>query len=220
MELEAGNRSRGELTQEEYLALSDQKAQDWRWISSVNPTMFGAAGALLAAGIAKEQAIVVAVSPLPLFLSVWHMVRHARLQLQMITYLDVFGPKGQASWERDLAVVRERFWLTYRKPKWAGFPLAKRLANVVGWFRGPQAWNTWLIISFAIAVPVELLPLLAGFDDACIGLTLGVATIVLSSALILRSSGKVFSERADWVTLWKAYQREQTGQEQGQQGTH
>lgn len=207
---DGGDKSRGELSQEEYLALSDQKAQDWRWISSVNPTMFGTAGALLAVGVTQQQAIVVALSPLPLFLSVWHMLRSARLQLQQITYLDVFAPVDQASWERDLAVVRERFWREHRTPKWAGLPLVGRLAGVIGWLRGPVAWTTWLIISVVIAIPVELLPLLVGgFQDCGLGLALGLAIVLCFIVLIYRGSKGFYGERANWVRQWRKYQKEQ-----------
>jgi len=190
-----------ELSQEEYLALSEQKAQDWRWISGVNPTMFAAAGALLAAGITREQGIVVGLSPLPLFLSVWHMVRQARLQLQMITYLDVFAARG-ASWERDIAVVRDRYWKQYRKLDWK----CARVASVVAWLKAPQAWTTWLVISIVIAIPVEFIPLLAGgFHDACLGLLIGIIANTIVALAVARGAVLIMRERIQWAESWREY---------------
>ncbi len=194
-----------DLSKEEYLALSEQKAQDWRWISGVNPTMFAAAGALLAAGITKEQGIVVGLSPLPLFLSVWHMMRQGRLQLQMITYLAVFGARG-ASWERDLAIGRDRYWEKHRKLNWNTFT---RLARVVAWLKAPQAWTTWLLISIAIAIPVELLPLLAGgFDNPCVGLVVGTVSVTVVTYAITRGAVLIERERTEWTTVWQEYKKQ------------
>src|SRR4051794_10478583 len=107
------------LSIDEYRSLSDQKAADWRSISDVNPTLFGVAGAIFAAGVAQRQPEVVALSPLALYLGVWHMIRHARLQLSLITYLATYSPED-VSWERDIAQVRPRIWQEHRghKPAW------------------------------------------------------------------------------------------------------
>lgn len=74
---------------EEYARLSDQKAKDWRSVSNVNPTLFGVAGVIFAAGVAEENAVILALRRFPCF-SVFHMIRNAKLQMQMITYLGRF----------------------------------------------------------------------------------------------------------------------------------
>lgn len=201
------------LSNEEYLALSDQKAEDWRSISGVNPTMFGAAGGLLAVGVSQHEAIIVALSPLPLFLSVWHMVRHARLQLQMITYLAVFAPDATSSWERDLATVRPRYWTQYRQPRIPpSVPFADHLRKTVGWLKAPAAWNTWLLISLAVATPVELLPILGdGYSDTDLAFTIGVLSVAVVAVLTIRGSSRIETERRQWTRLWTEYQDEPEG---------
>jgi hypothetical protein len=202
-----------QLSREEYLSLSEQKAEDWRSISSVNPTMFGAAGALLAAGVSQNEAIVVALSPLPLFLSVWHMVRHARLQLQMITYLAVFAGEEHYSWERDLAIVRPRYWAKYRRPHVVAWvPLSNRLEGVAAWLVAPAAWNTWLLISLAVAIPVELIPVLGDdYSDTGLALALGVVSLGLVAALVIKGSRRIETERTQWTALWERHRDEPGG---------
>ena len=182
------------LTEEEYKALSGQKADDWRSVSNVNPTLFAAAGAIFAAGVAQRQPEVVALSPLPLFLSVWHMIRHARLQLQMITYLAVFGPDG-GSWERDVAAVRPLFW----EQAYAGNPAW--LARL----KRPSAWNTWLIITWVFVCVAVAVPVLAGYSDAGWAALVGTLAGGVGTTLLIWQAGTIERDRAHWTRLWEGY---------------
>lgn len=82
---------RDALDKEEFLALSNQKADDWREITRIGASFLGIAGVFITAGLAKGSAWVVILAPLPMFLGVLQMSRNARLQLQLITYLSVYG---------------------------------------------------------------------------------------------------------------------------------
>jgi hypothetical protein len=203
---------RRHISSEEYGSLSDQKAGDWRLISDVNPALFGVAGALFAAGVAQHQAFIVALSPLPLFLGVWHMVRHARLQLQMITYLATHSPPGQASWEVDIATVRPRFW---KAEESRGLPgrLSRKSERAAKWLARlmrPSAWNTWLVISAVVAVAADLVPLLAGYDDAGWALLVGAGTLALAVGVIERQAARIDGDRNTWTELWRDYQSEES----------
>lgn len=183
------------LSREEYDSLSDQKADDWRSISQVNPTLFGVAGAIFAAGVAQQQPEVVALSPVPLYLGVWHMVRHARLQLQLITYLATHAPPG-SSWERDIAAVRPTFWRKTRgkKPAW--------LAELMR----PSAWNTWLVITASVSAVAILLPVLAGYPDPLNAIWVGVPVSVLAIGIVFQQSRKIQPDRESWTRLWKEHE--------------
>ena len=182
------------LSSEEYATLSDQKAEDWRSISEVNPTLFGVAGAIFAAGVAQTEAEVVALSPLPLFLGVWHMLRHARLQLQMITYLDVFAPT-ESSWERDIAKVRPIFWRETRGKK------PRLLAELMR----PSAWNTWMVITNLIALVTTFLPLLSGYPRAGVAVLIGVGLMVVGTATLIWQGHQIQPDRKRWTNLWEEH---------------
>jgi hypothetical protein len=189
------------LSQDEYASLSDQKADDWRSISEVNPTLFGVAGAIFAAGVAESQPEVVALSPVPLYLGVWHMVRHARLQLQMITYLDVFAP-AEISWERDIAVVRPKFWEQSRGAhrKW------------VAELMRPSAWNTWLGITAAISTVAILIPWLADYPNWCRAIWVGLPVSLAASVAVFWQSRKIQPDRERWTRLWEEHKRDRESQ--------
>jgi hypothetical protein len=198
------------LSPEEYAALSDQKAQDWRSISEVNPTLFGVAGAIFAAGVAQHQAFVVALAPVPLFLGIWHMVRHARLQLQMITYLATHPGSG-ASWEQDVAVVRRRFWERHRRagPSWlhdANGQLPAWLSRLMR----PSAWNTWLTIAVLVALVDNLIPLFSGYGNWGWALLVGITVSAALAAVIVWQSARIEPERDEWTQLWNDYIAEQS----------
>jgi len=182
----------GQLSQDEYKNLSDQKAADWRSISEVNPTLFGVAGAIFAAGVAQRQPEVVALSPLPLYLGVWHMVRHARLQLQMITYLATHAPAGP-SWERDVVAVRDRFWAEAagKKPAW--------LAELMR----PSAWNTWLIITGVVSAIAISLPVLAGYPNCLRAISIGAPVTFIATVIVFCQSRRIQPDRERWTRLWE-----------------
>jgi len=192
------------LSDSEYAALSDQKAADWRSISQVNPALFGVAGALFAAGVAQREPAVVALSPLPLYLGVWHMVRHARLQLQMITYLHVFAPPG-VSWERDVAIVRPRYWAQVRAAN-ERRAIQKWLSDLAR----PSAWNTWLVISLALTAVACFIPLAACYPSRGLVVPMGLFDLAVAS-LVYWQARKVEADRERWTMLWREYQRETSG---------
>lgn len=191
--------------------LSDQKSEDWRFISGLNPTLAAAAGALFAAGVAEEAALIVAISPVPLFLAVWHMARHARLQLQMITYLEHYAPEGHASWERDLERARTAYFadrrrvaarlLRRKEPHEAPLWLARLLQ--------PSAWNTWLAISAVVAVGANCVPLASGYGGACPAAVVGLVVLVASVLLVLREIHGIGTDRNLWSQIW-VQQRDQS----------
>jgi hypothetical protein len=183
-----------QLSHDEYKTLSDQKADDWRSISEVNPTLFGVAGAIFAAGVAQRQPEVVALSPLPLFLGVWHMVRHARLQLPMITYLATHAP-GNPSWERDIAVVRPKFWAATRGNK------ADCLAEVMR----PSAWNTWLAITVLLSAVAISVPALAGYPAWCRAIWIGAIVLAAGTTSLIRQARKIEPDREHWTRLWQEH---------------
>ena len=199
------------LDRGEFLALSDQKADDWREITRISYTFLGIAGTLFAAGMASSSAWVVVISPLPLLLGVLYMTKNARLQLQMITYLAAFSPFEGRSWERDIVQVRPRFWAEAPKGwlarqaerrlgPWGG-PLARHLTN-------PSAWDMWLAIAALVALAIDVVPLFAHFHDGWWALGGGMALQLLIGYRVLVNIAMVEPERKRWEDLWKRYRDE------------
>lgn len=189
----------GRLSEDDYQHLSTQKADDWRSISEVNPTLFGVAGAIFAAGVAQRQPEVVALSPVALYLGVWHMVRHARLQLQLITYLATHAPPG-SNWERDVAAVRLTFWeqtAGRKKPPW--------LAELMR----PSAWNTWLIITTVVSVVAVALPVLAEYPNSLRSVWIGTPVNVGAAIIVFCQSRQIQPDRERWTRLWKQHNPDQ-----------
>lgn len=192
----------------EYERLSNQKAEDWRIISDVTPTLFGVAGAIFAAGAAGDEAWVVVLSPFPLFLGVFHMVRNAKLQLQMITYLSAYSPTTGAHWERDIATVRPAVWKAMEKRGIAGRMRGKRWAQLAAWLTRPSAWNTWLVIAVIISVLVFIVAGLVDYErwqsavPAAVVVTGGVVV------LIARQARTIERDRRLWDAAWGAHRRD------------
>jgi hypothetical protein len=202
------------LDREEYLSLIDQKAADWRAITQMSTSFLAFAGALFAAGVGQKAAFVVVLSPAPLLFGIFHMIRNASLQLQMVTYLAVFSPFDGVSWERDINQVRRRFW--ERSPKsrpmaWAR-ARAKGKPQVLEALRAlehPSAWHVWIAIAFTIGLLIDFVPLLAeGYTHACAALGLGLLILLCGSLVLYRNAARVESGRRAWVDEWKRYQRE------------
>jgi hypothetical protein len=180
------------ISDEEYARLSDQKADDWRHISEVTPTLFGAAGAIFAAAIAEENAIVMMLAPVPLFLGVFHMIRNAKLQLQMITYLAAKGGES-GSWERDVAEVRP---IVY---------------SVMGERRNhlrrapPSSWNTWIVISGFTAALTIVVAATAGYTHWQIAAPAGVVIVLLLISALAVEGRTVEHDRKLWCAAWAAH---------------
>lgn len=202
------------LNREEYLSLIDQKAADWRAITQMSTSFLVFAGALFAAGVGQRAAFVVVLTPIPLLFGVFHMVRNAILQLQMVTYLAVFSPFEGASWERDINEVRPRFWEESPKSKpmaWARGRAGERprLLEILRGLEHPSSWHVWLLIAFTIGFLVDLVPLLAnGYDAAGFAFGLGLATLLAGTLTIYRSVARIESTRRDWVDEWKRYRQQ------------
>jgi hypothetical protein len=198
------------LDKEEFLALSNQKADDWRELTSISASFLGVAGVFFTAGVAKEASWVIVMAPVPLFLGVWYMIQSARLQLQMITYLSVFSPFAETSWEKDIAKVRPYFWETAEKglltsrieqiKRVDGPALARHLAN-------PSSWDVWWILAVLVALGVDSIPLFMGFEDKDWAFAVGLLSTLVFSALVWRSGKHVESERKRWEETWEQYKR-------------
>jgi hypothetical protein len=204
-----------QLDSEQFLALSDQKAADWRAITQMSTAFLAFAGALFAAGVGQRAAFIVVLTPVPLLFGVFHMIRNARLQLQMITYLATFGPASEgASWERDIQEVRHRFWERSERPKWIkkaegrwkGHPGILHLLRVLV---DPSAWHTWLAIALTIGLIVDFVPLMAtGYHDAGLALILGLAVLAVGGLICFRGGLKIESTRKTWIEIWEQYRDE------------
>jgi len=206
--------SKAELDKEEFLALSDQKAADWRAITQMSTSFLAFAGALFAAGVGQRAAFVVVLVPVPLFFGVFHMIRNARLQLQMTTYLAVFAPKSTASWERDIAEVRPRFWSHPSRPQWIMDARERArdhqvIAHVLRFIAEPSAWHTWIEIALIVGFLIDLVPLLAeGYENACAAFALGLALLVAGTAISIVAASRVEPTRELWTQLWSDYKAE------------
>jgi hypothetical protein len=203
------------LEKEEFLSLIDQKASDWRAITQMSTSFLAFAGALFAAGVGQRAAFVVVLSPIPLLLGVFHMIRNAKLQLQMVTYLAVFAPVPTgASWERDIDVVRPRFWNRSSREGWVAAArrrvkddaVAAHLLRVLG---NPSAWHTWLEMTLVIGLLVNAIPLIAeGYHSAWCAFALGTAILLLGGLLAFIEAAKLEATRREWIKLWKEYRDE------------
>jgi hypothetical protein len=204
-----------ELEKDEFLSLLDQKAADWRAVTQMSTSFLAFAGALFAAGVGQKAAFVVVLSPVPLLLGVFHMVRNAKLQLQMVTYLAVFAPAATgASWERDIDVVRPRFWDRAQSRRWI-VDTKRRVkddglaAHLLRIFSNPSAWHTWLEMTLLIGLLLNLIPLIAdGYHSAWCAFALGTAILLLGGLGVFIEAAKLEATRGAWIELWREYHDE------------
>lgn len=206
---------RAPLAKEEFLALSNQKADDWREITRISVSFLGVAGAFFTAGVAKGSAWVIVLSPIPLLLGVLQMTKNARLQLQMITYLNVFSPFEDTSWERDIAKVRPVFWKVSEHGRIAsrveriqqldGPDLARHLTH-------PSQWDVWLFLTLLVGTGVDAIPLIVGFEDGLEAFLAGMLTLIAGSIALWRDIRRIEPERGQWEELWKRYRHYEIGQ--------
>lgn len=178
----------------------------------MTPTLFGVAGAIFAAGAAGDEAWVVVLSPLPLFLGVFHMIRNANLQLQMITYLSAHSPTSEAHWERDIAAVRPAVWAAMEQRGVAGwvrcrFPKRKRWAQLAAWVTRPSAWNTWLVIAVVISALIFATAALVGYEDWEYATPTGLVVTGCVVAVLSGQARTIERDRRRWDAAWQAHRK-------------
>lgn len=201
------------LDREEFLALSNQKADDWREITAISASFLAIAAAFFTAGVTKESAWVIVMSPIPLQLGVLQMTRNARLQLQLTTYLAAFTPFTDTSWEKDIAVVRHRFWAEAKDGRIAGklrdskSKPAKILARHI---TNPSAWDLWLLISLIVGIGVDAVPLFLGLGDNLAAFLVGLFVLALGTSWLARDIARIEPERERWEALWAQYKKERS----------
>jgi hypothetical protein len=182
------------ISQEEYRSLSDQKAADYRSFLGLNPGLLAVTGAIFAAGLSQHSTIAIVLSPAPLLLAVFQLVRNAELQLQMATYLAVFAPATGGSWERDVAEVRPRYWARQGK-------LAKHLGRASG-------WNVWILASVVITETIVAFPWLTNWAHGERTFFIASAVNCAASWFLLKTSQRIESKRKVWTEVWEEYRDE------------
>jgi hypothetical protein len=199
------------LDPEEFLALSNQKADDWREVTAISASFLAIAAAFFTAGISKDSAWIIVMSPLPLQLGVLQMTRNARIQLQLITYLAAFTPYTERSWEKDVAIVRPRFWAeakdgsVARKLRSSEAKGAQTLARHI---TNPSAWDLWIVISLLVGLGVIAVPLFLGLDDDLGAFVVGLVVLSLGAWGLTRDIARIEPERERWEALWARYRKE------------
>ena len=185
---------RPSLSPEEYRLLSEQKAADFRAIVQLNPGLLAVTGAIFAAGLAQESTIAIVLSPAPLLLAVFQLVRNAENQLQMATYLAVFAPATGGGWERDIAAVRPRYWAQQ-----SGF--GRHIRRTSG-------WNVWIIAGFVITETIVAFPWLSHLSNGAIWFGVASAVNLTANAYLVNSSRRIEHTRDVWTKLWEGYRDE------------
>lgn len=199
------------LNQEEFLALSNQKADDWREITAISASFLAIAAAFFTAGVSKNSAWLIVMSPAPLQLGVLQMTRNARLQLQLTTYLAAFTPFADTSWEKDVAVVRRRFWAEAKDGRIASKLRASKLQpakTLARHITNPSAWDLWLLISLLVGIGVDAVPLFLGLDDDLAAFLAGLFLLSLGTFWLARDIARIEPERERWEALWASYREE------------
>lgn len=199
------------LDQEEFLALSNQKADDWREITAISASFLAIAAAFFTAGVTKNSAWVIVMSPMPLQLGVLQMTRNARLQLQLTTYLAAFTPFTDTSWEKDIAAVRPRFWAEAKDGRIASKLRAsksKAKRTLARHITNPSAWDLWLLISLIVGIGVDAVPLFLGLGDDLAAFLAGSALLFLGTWWLAREIARIEPERERWKALWARYRDE------------
>ncbi len=174
--------------------LSDQKAADFRSFLQLNPGLLAVTGAIFAAGLSQKSTIAIVVSPLPLLLAVFQLIRNAELQLQLATYLDVFGPLEGGNWERDVAAVRPGYWA--QQPRHCKFILRA------------SGWNVWILAALAITEIIAAFPWLTHLPHGLRAFVLASACNLLPGWYLVGTSKRIERERAKWRGLWLDYRDE------------
>jgi hypothetical protein len=188
---------RQRLSPDEYRMLSDQKAADYRSFLQLNPGLLAVTGAVFVGALHDQRPVTMLLTPLPLLLAVFQLVRNAELQVQMTTYLAVFGPDGEGQWERDIAEVRPRFWKSQ--------PGKSKLGRASG-------WNVWIIASAIITEALVVFPILAAWPHHPVWTALGgTALNAVACWYLAKTSGRIETQRDAWTGLWEQYLQETPG---------
>jgi hypothetical protein len=201
------------LNQEEFLALSNQKADDWREITAISASFLAIAAAFFTAGVTKNSSWIIVMAPIPLQLGVLQMTRNARLQLQLTTYLAAFTPFTDTSWEKDVAVVRPRFWAEAKDGKIASRLRTSKLKaakTVARHITSPSAWDLWLLISLLVGVGVDVVPLFLGLRDGLAAFIVGLLVLSFGTWCLARDVARIEPERERWEALWARYREERS----------
>jgi hypothetical protein len=185
---------RPRISEQEYRSLSDQKAADFRAIVQLNPGLLAVTGALFAAGLSQKSTIAIVLAPVPLLLAVFQLVRNAELQLQMATYLAVFAPATGGSWERDIAVVRPRYWAL--QPKFARY------------IRRASGWNVWILAGLIVTETIVAFPWLTGLSHGPLAFVIATVVNICAGAFLVDTSRRIEHERGVWTRVWEAYRDE------------
>jgi hypothetical protein len=185
------------ISEQEYRSLSDQKAADYRAILQLNPGLLAVTGAIFAAGVSQKSTIAVVLAAAPLLLAVFQLVRNAELQLQMTTYLAVFGPGTGGTWERDIAAVRQRYW--------------DRDTGRASRIRRASGWNVWIVAGLMVSETIFAFPWLSGLPDGPLALVIATILLILPAKYLLNTSERIEAQRKVWTELWEAYRKEPTG---------
>jgi hypothetical protein len=181
-----------QLSAEEYRLLSDQKAADFRSFLQLNPGLLAVTGAIFAAGLAERSTIAIVLSPLPVLMAVFQLVLNAELQLQLATYLAVFGPSEGGAWERDIAAVRPKYW----KRRYArGRPAVLR----------PSAWNVWILFGFVLSEVLVAFPWMTGLPHGALAFCIASALNLAPTIWLMGTSSRVEKSRDVWTKLWKEH---------------
>jgi hypothetical protein len=188
---------RSRLSPEEYRLLSDQKAADYRSFVQLNPGLLAITGAIFVGALHEQRPPIMVLATLPLLLAVFQLVRNSELQVQMTTYLAVFGPEGEGQWERDIAAVRPRYWKSATKSR--------------GLWRA-SAWNVWILAAALITEVLVAFPVLSSWRHHP-GWTLLIGTLlnVVACWYLFATSDRIEKKRDEWTRLWQEYLQEHPG---------
>jgi hypothetical protein len=194
-----GDAEESEFQRQEYLALSEQKAADFRTITAAVPTLFTASGAIFVAGVTQEVAYAVSLAPIPMLLAVYQMAQNSRLQLTMSTFLAVSSPTKGFNFEEHASKVRKKVW---EAKEWdRGFGVLKR----------PSAYITWLKVTVVLGVVIDAFPGAAGLSHWPEATVAGGVLFVAGAAWVWHVISQIEGEREIWTDEWKRARDAHTG---------
>jgi hypothetical protein len=180
-----------DFARQEYLALSDQKAADFRTITGAVPTLFTVAGAIFVGGLTQHSAFAIVTATGPMLLAVYQMAQNSRLQLTMSTFLAVCGPTDTFSFEQHVPPVRKEVW---REKGWN----SRR-----GAFNRPSAYNTWLKITIALGITIDAFPWIAKLDQWPEAGAVGLALLATGVWWVWHTISLIEGERELWTEQWQ-----------------
>jgi hypothetical protein len=180
-----------DFARQEYFALSDQKAADFRTITGAVPTLFTVAGAIFVGGLTQHSAFAIVTATVPMLLAVYQMAQNSRLQLTMSTFLAVCAPTDTFSFEQHVPSVREEVW---KKKGWD---------TPRGALNRPSAYNTWLKIAIVLGITIDAFPLLAHLDEGLEASAVGLALLVVGAWLVWHTISLIERERELWTERWQ-----------------